>query len=173
MIEQELLLLGLLREGPKHGYDIKSKIKRILSLFTGVDSKSIYYPLQILEKRGLVVKKAIKPGKRPERIVYALTPKGEVRFDELLSKSLLNLKRPQFSLDLSLYFLHYMKPAIARRRLQARLHMLNKISRGLERMTQESPPKNKTIPLNRILEHNLKLLKAESHFLDSLVQTMR
>ncbi|MDD2679721.1 MAG: PadR family transcriptional regulator [Candidatus Omnitrophica bacterium] len=172
MIEQELLLLGLLREGPKHGYEIKNKIKQILSLFAGVDLKSIYYPLHILEKRGLVVKKAFKPGKRPERIVYDLTPKGEARFDELLSKSLLNLKRPQFSLDLSLYFLRYMKPALARRRLQARLHMLNKISRGLEQMAK-GRSKDKAISLNRILEHNLKLLKAESRFLDGLIQTMR
>ena len=61
MIEQELLLLGLLKQGPKHGYDIKTKIKQILSLFAGVELKSIYYPLRILEKRGLVVKKAIFP----------------------------------------------------------------------------------------------------------------
>ena len=172
MIEQELLLLGLLRQGPKHGYDIKTKIKQILSLFAGVDLKSIYYPLRILEKKGLVVKKAVKPGRRPERIVYALTPKGEIRFNELLSKSLLNLKRPQFSLDLSLYFLHYMKPSLACRRLQARLHMLHKISRGLGHMVKTSS-KDKTASLNRILEHNLKLLKTESQFLADLIKTMR
>ncbi|MFA4990027.1 MAG: PadR family transcriptional regulator [Candidatus Omnitrophota bacterium] len=172
MIEQELLLLGLLREGPKHGYDIKSKIKQILSLFAGIDLKSIYYPLHILKQRGLVVKKRVRPGKRPERIVYALTPRGQARFEELLSKSLLNLKRPQFSLDLSLYFLRYMKPAVACRRLQARLHMLHKISRGLEKMVQGSS-QDKTVSLNRILEHNLRLLKAESRFLDGLIQTMR
>lgn len=50
MIEQELLLLGLLREGPKHGYEIKLKIKEILFLFAGIDIKSIYYPLKVLEK---------------------------------------------------------------------------------------------------------------------------
>ncbi len=172
MIEQELLLLGLLREGPKHGYEIKSKIKQILSIFAGVDIKSIYYPLQILEKRGLVAKKAVKPGKRPERLVYALTSKGEARFSELLSKSLLNLKRPQFSLDLSLYFLRYIEPAIACRRLQARLHMLHKISRGLEQMLQKAS-KTKTSSLGRILEHNLKLLNAESRFLAGLIKTIR
>src|SRR3989338_1094771 len=114
MIEQELLLLGLLKEGPKHGYYIKLKIKEILSLFAGVDLKSIYYPLRILEKRGLVAKRISKPTRRPERIVYFLTPKGEIRFNELLTKSLLNFKRPQFSLDLSLYFLNYIKPETAR-----------------------------------------------------------
>jgi len=172
MIEQELLLLGLLREGPKHGYDIKTQIKRILSLFAGVDLKSIYYPLRILEKRGLVAKKTAKPGKRPERIVYALTPKGEVRFNELLSTSLLNLKRPQFSLDLSLYFLHYMKPSIATRRLRARLHMLNKISRGLEAMVKTSS-RDKTVSLGRILRHNAKLLDTESRFISWLIKTIR
>ena len=29
MIEQELILLGLLKESPKHGYEIKKKIKEI------------------------------------------------------------------------------------------------------------------------------------------------
>ncbi len=96
MIEQELLLLGLLKESPKHGYDIKIKIKGILSLFAGLDLKSIYYPLKILENKGLVAKRASKPGRRPQRFVYALTRKGENRFNELLSKSFLNFKRPQF-----------------------------------------------------------------------------
>jgi len=170
-MEQELLLLGLLKEGPKHGYEIKTKIKQILALFAGVELKSIYYPLRILEKRGLVAKRTLKPGKRPERMVYALTSKGQARFNELLNKSLLNLKRPQFSLDLSLYFLHYMKPAQARRRLRARLHMLNKISHGLEQMARTSS-KGKSVPLSRILEHNYRLLKAESQFISQLIKTM-
>lgn len=172
MIEQELLLLGLLKEGPRHGYDIKTKIKQILFLFAGVDLKSIYYPLQILEKRGLVAKHTLKPGKRPERIVYALTPKGQARFSELLNKSLLNLKRPQFSLDLSLYFLHYLKPSVASRRLRARLHMLSKVSRGLRHMLKTSSL-GKTLPLGRILEHNYRLLKAESRFLAQLIKVMK
>lgn len=171
MIEQELLLLGLLRESPKHGYDIKTKIRQIFSLFAGVEVKSIYYPLRILEKKGLVLKRAAKPGRRPERIVYALTPKGEVRFNELLNKSLIKLKRPHFSLDLSLYFLHYIRPSIAKRRLRARLHILNQLSRSLEKMI-ESKSKKKNLPIDRILEHNFKMLQAESLFLANLIKTL-
>lgn len=164
-------MLGLLRESPKHGYNIKTEIKEILSLSAGVELKSIYYPLRILEKKGLVVKKVLKPGRRPERIVYALSKKGQERFDELLSKSLLNLKRPQFSLDLSLYFLHYMKPAVARRRLTIRLHILNRISHGLEKMIQQQKRK-KGLSLWRILEHNLKMLEAEAEFLSELIKAI-
>jgi DNA-binding PadR family transcriptional regulator len=171
MIEQELLLLGLLRESPQHGYNIKTKIKEILSFFAGLEVKSIYYPLRVLEKKGLVIKRISKPGRRPERIVYELTPKGLERFNKLLSKSLLNFKRPQFNLDLSLYFLHYMKPSIARRRLSARLHILDKISQELKLMVKSSERK-KGLSLWRILDHNLGMLEAEKEFLTSLIKSI-
>ena len=171
MIEHELLLLGLLKESPKHGYDIKMKIKEILSLFAGVDLKSIYYPLKVLETKGLVLKRITKPGNRPERIVYELTPKGQVYFDELLNQSFLNFKRPQFSLDLSLYFLHYMKPTVARRRMRARLLILNKIAKGLEQMIKAQGRK-KPSSLGRILEHNRRQVEAESQFLTELIKAL-
>ena len=171
MIEQELLLLGLLREGPKHGYDIKVKVKQMLFLFAGVEIKSIYYPLEVLERKSLVAKKIEKIGHRPERMVYTLTAKGKTRFNELLSRSILELKRPQFSLDLSLYFLHYLKPLSARRRLRARLSILNKISLGLMQMSKTGVNK-KHSSLSRILEHNLKMLEAESQFLSSLIKNI-
>ena len=171
MIEKELLLLGLLKESPKHGYDIKRKIKEILSLFAGVDLKSIYYPLQVLERNGLVIKRTTKPGNRPERIVYELTSKGESYFDELLNKSFLNFKRPQFSLDLSLYFLHFMKPAMAKRRMRARLSILNRVCKGLEQMIKEQS-KKKPSSLARILEHNRRQVQAESDFLIDLIKSV-
>lgn len=171
MIEHELLLLGLLRESPKHGYEIKRKIKEILSLFSGVDLKSIYYPLKILEKKGLVLKHISKTGRRPQRLIYALTSKGESRFNELLTKSLLNFKRPQFSLDLSLYFLHYLKPAIARRRLCARLSVLKKLAKDMEQLARASGKKQPS-SLARILEHNLQMVETESRFLVGLIKTI-
>jgi len=172
MIENELLLLGLLKERPRHGYEIKVKIKEILSIFTGLESKSIYYPLTILEKKGLVAKRVSKQGKRPKRLVYALTEKGRLRFNELVTKSLLDFKRPQFSLDLSLYFLHYIKPQIAKRRMQGRIFILKKISRGINQMLENQKPKKIPEPLKRILGHNLKMLEAESDFLQALIKTL-
>jgi len=171
MIEQELLFLGLLKESPKHGYEIKKKVKELVSLFAGVDLKSVYYPLQVLEKNGQVVKRTIKSARHPARYVYELTPKGQSRFAQLLSKSLLNFKRPQFSLDLSLYFLHYMKPSVVRRRLQARIFILNKLSKSLGQMADSL--KNKKSPsLSRILEHNLRMVQTESQFLFSLIKKL-
>lgn len=170
MIEQELIFLGLLKEGPKHGYEIKLKIHEMLSLFTGINIKSVYYPLQILEKKGFIAKRITKSGKRPPRIVYCLTLRGQERFEELLSKSFLELKRPQFSLDLSLYFLNYMKPGTARRRIKGRALILKKIAHGISQMAKSQ--NNKQPALNRILDHNLQMIKAELAFLDTLTHTL-
>ena len=171
MIEQELLLLGLLRQKPKHGYEIKKKVREILSLFAGVQLKSIYYPLKVLEKKGLLAKQADKLGRRPERFVYCLTHKGKERFQMLLSKNLLNFKRPQFTLDLSLYFLSYLPVNLARRRLAARLTILKKISLGIVELLNSKALKG-SLPHSQILEHNLCLLRAEAAFLSSLLKKM-
>ncbi|MBM3245762.1 MAG: hypothetical protein FJZ13_00320 [Candidatus Omnitrophica bacterium] len=171
MIEHELLLLGLLKENPKHGYEIKRKIKEIISLFAGGNPKSIYYPLKILEKKGLVVKRARRVGRRPQRLVYALTQKGESRFNGLLTQSLLNFKRPQFSLDLSLYFLNYIKPQVAQRRLQARLFVLEKLAREIKELAASLRNK-KILSLTLILEHDLKMVEAECKFLAGLIKTL-
>ncbi|MBN1913111.1 MAG: PadR family transcriptional regulator [Candidatus Omnitrophica bacterium] len=171
MIRQELILLGLLKESPRHGYEIKKKIKEIFFLFAGVDLKSVYYPLTVLEKKGLVVKKTDKQGRRPARIVYALSDKGRARFDELLNESLLNFTRPQFSLDLSLYFLHYLKPAVARRRLRARIFILKKLSKSLSAQVAYLTRK-KSPSLAAIFKHNLKMVEAESEFLLKLTHKL-
>jgi len=172
MIEQEIIFLGLLKESPKHGYEIKKRIKEILFLFAGVDLKSIYYPLSILEKKGFVTKRRSKSGNRPQRLVYDLTSKGKERFDELLSKSFLDFKRPQFSLDLSLYFLPFIKSDIARRRLRGRIFIINKVSRELRQLLAFKRKDSSPASLSNIIEHNLQMINAESRFLSHLVKTI-
>jgi len=71
MIEQELLFLGLLKEGARHGYEIRKKIKEILFLFAGLDIKSIYYPLRVLEKKGLLAKKIVKQANKNNKFVIS------------------------------------------------------------------------------------------------------
>ncbi len=56
MIENEFLFLGLLAEGPKHGYEIKLQLEEDLSPNIGLQIKSIYYPLQKMESTGLIEK---------------------------------------------------------------------------------------------------------------------
>lgn len=172
MIEQKLLFLGLLKESPKHGYEIKKRIKDILSIFAGVEIKSIYYPLKKLQQEGYLSRRSTKSGRRPTRFVYTLTAKGEAAFEDLLYKSLLEFKRPLFSLDLSLYFLPYMQPATGLRRLRARIQLLHKLIAGLSAFIGVQKEKNISAYLLLILEHNLFMLQAEERFLKQLTETL-
>lgn len=169
MIEQELILLGLLKENPKHGYEIKKRIKEILVLFAGINIQSIYYPLTILEKKGFVLKKQDKAGNRPTKFVYELTSKGDARLDQLLNKGFLDFRRPQFTLDLSLYFLHLVNPVIAKRRLKARVYILKKIVKNLRHLDKTFEKNNQT-SLKNINQHNLQMVEAEISFLEDLIK---
>ena len=170
MIEHELLFLGLLKEGPKHGYEIKRKIEEELFPFVGLKIKSIYYPLKKMEQLGLVNKDVGREGKWPEKFVYSITPKGEKIFEHLITESFLSIERPYFNIDLSLYFLPYVDKRIAKRRLKARGIFLNRIKRDLENLKKNVKPSSQH--LNVILNHDIELVSAEIRSIASLNETL-
>ncbi|HQP10595.1 MAG TPA: PadR family transcriptional regulator [Candidatus Omnitrophota bacterium] len=170
MIEHELLFLGLLKDGPKHGYEIKRQIDEELFPFVGLKIKSIYYPLKKMEKLGLIKKDIGREGKWPEKYVYSLTPKGDKIFDHLITDSFLSIERPYFNIDLSLYFLQYVDRTIAKRQLRGRVLFLRRIKRELAAV-------KKTIRasqghLHVILEHDLDLVEAEISSIGKLIKVL-
>ena len=170
MIEHELLFLGLLKNGPKHGYEIKRQIEEELFPFVGLKIKSIYYPLNKMEKLGLIKKDVGREGKWPEKFVYSLTSKGDKIFDHLITESFLSIERPYFNIDLSLYFLHYVDKKIAQRQLRGRLLFLGRIKRQLDRLKKSM--KNAQKHLQIILDHDLDLVEAEIKSIARLVDSL-
>ncbi len=168
MIEHELLFLGLLASGPKHGYEIKRQIEADVAPNIGIKIKSIYYPLQKMEEEGFIEKQTGREGRRPEKHVYRITLKGKKKFDRLVQSSFLSLERPFFQMDLSLYFLPLVDKDMAKRRLKARITLLKKISRQLAQLREKSPQKSESILL--ILAHDLDLVDAEIASTDNLIQ---
>ena len=160
MIEHELLFLGLLKDGTKHGYEIKRLIEEELLPFVGLKIKSIYYPLKKMEKLDLIKKDVGREGKWPEKFIYSLTPKGEKIFDHLITESFLSIERPYFQIDLSLYFLQYVDQKIAKRQLRGRVLFLKRIKRELEAIKQKNIASSKK-HFQIILDHDLDLVEAE------------
>jgi len=172
MIEQEMLFLGLLMDGPRHGYEIKRKIAEELIPIVGLKIKSVYYPLQRMEELGLVSKDVGREGKFPEKFVYQITPKGRKRFSQLIAESFLAIERPFFTIDLSLYFLPHVDKKIAKRKLQARRMFLRRIYRELEKLTKKSRPSSSQ-HIHIILEHDLDLVQAEINSLTKLMAVLQ
>ncbi len=170
MIEHELLFLGLLKDGPKHGYEIKRLIEEELFPFVGLKIKSIYYPLKKMEKLGLIKKDVGREGRWPEKYVYSLTPKGEKIFDHLITESFLSIERPYFNIDLSLYFLPYVEKKIAKRHLRGRILFLRRIRRELESLQKGAKPSSKHVRV--ILDHDMDLVEAEIRSIGRLMETL-
>jgi DNA-binding PadR family transcriptional regulator len=105
----ELAVLGLLKEQPLHGYELKKRLGETLGFLWGVSYGSLYPALRRLERAGAI--EAVEPGpatpipstgsltgdlaaarlrRRPRpgrrtRKQYAITPGGEALFAELLA----------------------------------------------------------------------------------------
>ncbi|MBN2096928.1 MAG: PadR family transcriptional regulator [Candidatus Omnitrophica bacterium] len=170
---QDLVFLGLLKAGPKHGYEIKKTIQEELSTFANLDSQSIYYPLRRLEKKGLVKKRIGRKGKRPEKFIYTITKEGEKDFEKLLNDNFLSFQRPIFNLDLSLYFLPLVQSGLAESRLRSRLRGMAHIMRWLKSRKATLEKSEQPYHLLAIIEHQIELTKADIKFTQKLIKTLK
>lgn len=168
---QKLIILGALKEGPKHGYQIKKFIKKELGVFTALENRSIYYPLKVMEQHGLIRKKVVTTTTQLTRHMYTITPRGSKEFVTLAKQALLSEKRPFIDIDIPLYFLPHLeeREVVARLRLRKRflekvkLWLLNKLD-----VKKEFPPHQRLL-----LKHHLNLLRAEENFVEEIVKVMK
>ena len=168
---QKLIILGILKESSRHGYEIKKIINKELGIFTSLENKSIYYPLKIMEREGSIKKKAVKtPGKLP-RYVYSITLRGNKEFVKLAMNALLSEKRPFIDIDIPLYFLPHLdrKEVLARVRLRKRF--LEKVDKWLTANLEEGDKFSSHQKL--LLGHHLNLLKAEENFLEDILRLIK
>ena len=172
MIEHEMLFLGLLMDGPKHGYEIKRKIEEELFPIVGLKVKSIYYPLKKMERLNLIRKDVGREGKWPEKFVYSITPKGRKIFDHLITESFVSIERPFFNIDLSLYFLNYVDRKIAKRKLKGRIIFLRRIKRDFEKVIEKNLDHKGSPHFKIILEHDSELCDAEIKSLTRLIESL-
>ena len=100
----ELVVLGILNEKPRHGYEIKQIVTRQFETFAEIKSGSIYYLLGKLEKEGLIEPRKEQPGPYPPRHVYEITEVGKERYAEFLREALYAPDRPTFAFDVALCF---------------------------------------------------------------------
>ena len=86
----ELAVLGLLREAPLHGYELRKRLNTVLGSFRALSYGSLYPALRDLQGAGLITEDTADAGPQPGRrgrVVYKLTAEGKERLQELLSEA--------------------------------------------------------------------------------------
>lgn len=116
----ELAVLGLLKEKPMHGYELKQRLGDQMGPFGRFSYGSLYPTLKRLSAVGAVEAEFPK-GETPRRKnVYRITEPGEQLFAQLLEESGPSVTEERNAFMLRLAFFRYMKPETRRRLLEGR-----------------------------------------------------
>ena len=91
----EILILAMLRQGQRHGYEIKKDIDRSLGGMVTLNNKTLYLALKRFEEMGAVTRQVIPQEGKPNRHLYQLTERGA----ELLQVSLRDFPPEQAGSD--------------------------------------------------------------------------
>jgi len=189
----DLALLGLLEEGPQHGYELRKRLRAQFGLLANVSFGSIYPTLARLEASGAVEtvegggsplplapptgslsgewaamrarRRAGTRGRR-SRKVYRITPAGREFFVTGLSDSTTDDAR---SFSLRLAFARHMEP-------EARLALLERRRAQLVRHLTEVPsgddPELDTYARS-VAEHTVEGVEQDIDWLDRLIEAER
>lgn len=165
----ELPILGLLKERPLHGYELKRRLSEYG--FWRVSFGSLYPALRRLERSGYVT---VTSG-GPRRKVYAITATGQDRFRELLEEDGPEDEEER-AFRIRLAFFRYLDPesrlgVLERRRaflVQRSATARRTMRRALER-TRERIDRY-TLAL---MEHGAQGVEADIAWLDDLIETER
>lgn len=111
--DKRLLLLGLLRAQKMHGYQLQQFLDEHMGFFSSLKASTAYYTLERMAEEGLVEAKSERPGNRPTRQVYCITPSGEAAFHELLQENLSSFDFGETGDDVGIAFLNALDPAEA------------------------------------------------------------
>jgi DNA-binding PadR family transcriptional regulator len=83
----ELAVLGLLHEGPMHGYELRKRLNLMLGWGRLLSYGSLYPALKKMLRRDLIEEAATdRAQSRRQRIVYQVTEKGTEEFHRLMSE---------------------------------------------------------------------------------------
>lgn len=89
----EFAILGLLRDHPMHGYELRKRLNAVLGSFRAISYGSLYPCLKQMLTRGLIEEAGPADAGAPAlsgrraKIVYQLTADGKEHLEELLAKA--------------------------------------------------------------------------------------
>ena len=170
-----LVLLGLLRERPLYGYEIKQLIEEQMSDWTSIAFGSIYFALDKLEEEKFVEKVEVEQeGKRPSRSVYRITPAGRKEFHRLLRENWQQFDRSYFPIDICLFFLDSLPMDEVISYLQNRKETLQTALEYVQHHRSEELALPDVPPLAaNIFDHTIVHVQAELEWVSGLIRKLK
>ncbi len=158
-----LVILGLLRERPLYGYELKQVIEEHMGDWTNIAFGSIYYGLDKLDEEGFIEQVAVEQeGRRPSRSVYQITEAGQVEFLRLLREVWGEVERHYYAIDIGLMFMEALSREEVLGYLEGRIAQLEGILHHIAEHREEQLVQPEVPPLaGMVFEHSLAHFRAE------------
>lgn len=167
----ELAILGLLKERPMHGYELKKQLQQKLGFFWTVSFGSLYPTLKKLERRGVVAKVAAEQTSRRKQ-AYRITEAGEREFIALLEEGAATTWEEE-KFPLRLAFFRYLKPEIRIRLLERRRDYLEeKLADGSRYLSRATRGQADSYTLS-LMRHGVSATRHDIDWLDELITAER
>lgn len=168
----ELVVLSLVYERPRHGYEVEQEItRRNMRAWTELSTSSIYYVLGRLSDKGAIEEVAATRGTGTLRRVYRITQHGEGLWRTATMQALSRPTSTYTSFLMGLHNLWNVDPAEA---LVAVRSYREWLSHDLERQRAELESFGESyFPLDVLFEYGFVLGHAELGFLNDLIARLQ
>jgi DNA-binding PadR family transcriptional regulator len=165
----ELATLGLLKEEPKHGYQLSRELSDSIGSFRRVSFGSLYPTLRRLERDGAVesVQGSSRGGRRKK--VYRITPAGEQMFLRLLQETPHDTQSEDTRFRMRLAFFRYLPPETRVRLLQRRRVALEDRLASINGSLQAARRRGDSYTLS-LIEHAQAEVRSDISWLDGLIE---
>lgn len=162
----ELAILGLLKERPMHGYELKKRLSYMLGHFWTVSYGSLYPALKRLEKSGSIERAYAVKEKTRNRNVFRITARGEKAFMRLLTADIAAAADTE-KFDLRMAFFQYLEPEERLELLEMRRRFLaDQVARF---KAYRSSNKDEDLYRTGLLRHKANQAKSDIRWLDRLM----
>jgi DNA-binding PadR family transcriptional regulator len=165
-IHGQLLLLGLVRERARHGYDLVEYVERAMSSCIELKRPTAYFLLDKMAQAGWLESVSERSGRRPARRVYRLTAAGEEEFQRLLRENLREFDGGVFPGDIGLTFVDSLPRPEALELLAQRRAALRRRQAAVD----AAPPHPGA--LQWTIEHARRHLQTELQWLDEVMAAL-
>lgn len=169
----EIMVLGLLSERERHGYDLLREMEdRGFLRWCPASKVAVYKVLARLEDRGYLTSWMEREGNMPEKRVYALTAQGEERLRDAVYQACSEEEPLRLDYAVNAAFLAHLSPEEALDALERRKAFLDNLARRLA--SQRSLLVGVASPLEMlILEHEADLYRRESRWVTRLLERLK
>jgi DNA-binding PadR family transcriptional regulator len=158
MSHVESVVLGLIQEGYRYGYELDKVLdERSMRYWNNLSRKSIYLALKRMTNKGWIESSEYKSENMPVQTRYTLTDAGKTKLVEMISEGLASQEFVKFGYSVSMAFIYILPTDEAIKQVMKRRDWLVEF---ISHIPSREMDENREIPLGK--RANIKLLR--SHY---------